>query len=54
MTRRASSAIFCTILLVGVAAVYAPVGQFQFVRLDDSDLLVENPLLHPPTAGSLA
>lgn len=54
MSRRAASAIFCTILLVIVVAVYAPVGRFQFVRLDDSDMLVDNPLLHPPTARSLA
>ena len=37
-----------------MVAVYAPAGQFQFIRLDDSEMLVENPLLHPATASSLA
>jgi protein O-mannosyl-transferase len=53
MSRRAVSAIFCAILLVLVIAVYGPSAQFQFVRLDDFPLFVENPLLHPPTVHSL-
>jgi hypothetical protein len=53
MTRRASNAILVVILLACTVAVYFPVRQFQFVNWDDADMVVANPLLHPPTSDHL-
>jgi len=53
MNRRAAIAIFYAILLACMAAVYLPVRNFQFVNWDDRDMVVENPLLNPPTAEHL-
>jgi protein O-mannosyl-transferase len=53
MSRRASNAILVVILLACTIAVYFPVRQFQFVNWDDTDMVVANPLLHPPTSNHL-
>jgi tetratricopeptide (TPR) repeat protein len=46
-------AILYAILLICTAAVFAPTLKFNFLAWDDVDLVVENPLLNPPTAESL-
>jgi tetratricopeptide (TPR) repeat protein len=53
MNRRAAIAIFYAILLACTAAVFLPVRHFQFVNWDDRDMVVENPLLNPPTIEHL-
>ena len=53
MNRRAAIAIFYAILLACTAAVFLPVRHFQFVNWDDRDMVVENPLLNPPTLEHL-
>ncbi len=53
MNRNAVTAIFYAILLACTATVYLPARNFQFVNWDDRDMVVENPLLHPPTTEHL-
>jgi tetratricopeptide (TPR) repeat protein len=53
MTGRASSPIFCAILLACTAAVFLPARNFAFLNWDDVDEVTENPLLHPPAADQL-
>jgi protein O-mannosyl-transferase len=49
MKRGAAIAIFYAILLACTAAAYGPVRNFPFVNWDDRDMVVENPLLNPPS-----
>jgi tetratricopeptide (TPR) repeat protein len=53
MSARAARVILYAILLACTAALYLPVRQFQFVNWDDRDMVIENPLLHPPTVQHL-
>jgi tetratricopeptide (TPR) repeat protein len=53
MQRRAVIPILYLLLLACTAAIFLPARNFQFVNWDDRDMLIENPLLHPPTAEHL-
>lgn len=53
MNRRAAIFILGAILLAWTGTIFLPARYFQFVNWDDTNEVVQNPLLFPPTARHL-
>jgi protein O-mannosyl-transferase len=53
MDRRSISLIFALLLVLCTAGLYWPARNFRFINWDDTNEVLENPLLHPPSAQSL-